>query len=282
MPVVSADLKIQSMSVKSTASGGSIVSLTQLVIQNDNDDDARIVQLIVTLPPTSHMVANLGGGTPGPSFADPSTPWPTIGSVSFGLGTMGVGQTTSVWVKQRCSPQKQRRAQAWERSSSALCPIRTPPTTSARRLFRRAEAAISGKGDACRTMVSGRPVERRLTALSPANVLVGAQARFPVSTMCSAPSHPMVTPRSRTSWRHHRSTRSPSMALFCASPWTISSLDPRQPRKVFGNPRLRDLTNDIRRIGLLVAPTGRQHPLKAWQLVAGERRFRALSYLYHG
>jgi ParB/RepB/Spo0J family partition protein len=62
--------------------------------------------------------------------------------------------------------------------------------------------------------------------------------------------------------------------------------DPRQPRKVFGDARLRELTNDIRRIGLLsslvVAPTGRQHPLKTWQLVAGERRFRALSYLYHG
>jgi ParB/RepB/Spo0J family partition protein len=62
--------------------------------------------------------------------------------------------------------------------------------------------------------------------------------------------------------------------------------DPHQPRKVFEDRRLRELTNDIRRVGLLsslvVAPTGRQHPAKPWRLVAGERRFRALSYLYHG
>jgi ParB/RepB/Spo0J family partition protein len=62
--------------------------------------------------------------------------------------------------------------------------------------------------------------------------------------------------------------------------------DPRQPRKVFGDARLRELTNDIRRVGLLsslvVAPSGRPPPAKPWRLVAGERRFRALSYLYHG
>ena len=96
LSVVSADVKIQSMQVTSTQSGKSLISLTQVVVQNDNDDDAQNVQVIVTLPPTSHMVIPLANATPGPSFADPSTSWRTIGFVTIGLGTIGVGQTKAV------------------------------------------------------------------------------------------------------------------------------------------------------------------------------------------
>src|SRR6266566_6398422 len=58
LPVVSADVKIQFASTSSSATGSSVVTLTQIVVQNDNDDDARNVQLIITLPPTSHILGS--------------------------------------------------------------------------------------------------------------------------------------------------------------------------------------------------------------------------------
>jgi hypothetical protein len=76
--------------------GSSLISTTHIVVQNDNDDDAQNVQLIVTLPPTSHIQVAPPTAVPGPSFPDPSTSWRTIGYVTMGLGTLGVGRTTSV------------------------------------------------------------------------------------------------------------------------------------------------------------------------------------------
>jgi hypothetical protein len=98
-PVVSSDVKIQSMTVTSSATGSSVVTLTQVVIQNDNDDDARNVQLTLTLPPTSRVLGSSAGVVPGPSYSDPSAPWPTTGYVTYALGNLPVNQTITVWLK---------------------------------------------------------------------------------------------------------------------------------------------------------------------------------------
>jgi hypothetical protein len=97
LPVVSADVKIQSMTVSSTPTPRYLETLTQIVVENDNDDDARNVQLIITLPPTSHVPTLPANATTSqPTYMDPNVPWPVIGNVVFSLGTIAVNGTVTV------------------------------------------------------------------------------------------------------------------------------------------------------------------------------------------
>jgi hypothetical protein len=96
---VSADLKVQSMTAISTTSVTSVITHTVLVVQNDNDDDARNVQLIVTFPPTSHILSAQPALLTSSFVAEPSTRWPAIASATFALGTIPVNGTSiiSIW-----------------------------------------------------------------------------------------------------------------------------------------------------------------------------------------
>jgi hypothetical protein len=84
MEVVSADLKINEMTVTGTKSGDKVTVTTSVKVHNHHDDNARHVQVVVILPPTSRVVSTTPGAVIGPSYpATGGSPWPTQGYVTF-------------------------------------------------------------------------------------------------------------------------------------------------------------------------------------------------------
>ncbi|OQX13169.1 MAG: hypothetical protein BWK73_12950 [Thiothrix lacustris] len=84
MEVTSADLKITDMQCNGVRAGNEITVTTTLTIHNDHDDAARHIQVIVVLPPTSHVVSTTPGAVVGPSYPPtPGSPWSTNGYVIF-------------------------------------------------------------------------------------------------------------------------------------------------------------------------------------------------------
>lgn len=84
MEVTSADLKIIEMQCTGVRSGNAVTVTTEITIHNDHDDAARHIQVIVVLPPTSHVDSTTPGAVIGPSY--PSTagsPRSTNGYVIF-------------------------------------------------------------------------------------------------------------------------------------------------------------------------------------------------------
>lgn len=95
MEVTSADLKITDMQCIGVRSGNEVTVTTSITIHNDHDDAARHIQVIVVLPPTSHVISTAPGAVIGPSYP-PTTgsPWSTNGYVIFlHPDNMGVGVT---------------------------------------------------------------------------------------------------------------------------------------------------------------------------------------------
>ena len=96
MEVSAADLKITRMQCSGTKSGNTVTVTTSITVHNDNDDNARHIQVVVVLPPTSHVVSTTPGAVVGPSYPPPTTgsPWATNGYVIFlHPDTMNVGAT---------------------------------------------------------------------------------------------------------------------------------------------------------------------------------------------
>lgn len=98
MEVSAADLKITDMQCKGTKSGNKITVTTSITVHNDNDDNARHIQVIVVLPPTSQVVSTTPGAVVGPSYPPSAgSPWATNGYVIFlHPDTMNVGATFSM------------------------------------------------------------------------------------------------------------------------------------------------------------------------------------------
>lgn len=86
MEVTSADLKITNMLCHGIKSGNKIKVSTSIIIHNDHDDNARHIQVIVVLPPTSRVISTTPGAVIGPSYLPSSadfSPWPCNGYVIF-------------------------------------------------------------------------------------------------------------------------------------------------------------------------------------------------------
>jgi hypothetical protein len=108
MEVISADLKIQLMKCEGVQVNGSnkIKVTTSITVHNDNDDNARNVQVVVVLPPTSRVNSSTlkatsgvySGAVVGPSYPEsPDVPWPTNGYVIFmHPETMNVNSTVDM------------------------------------------------------------------------------------------------------------------------------------------------------------------------------------------
>jgi Domain of unknown function DUF11 len=105
MEVISADLKIQSMACNGVQIKGSpnVTVTTSITVHNDNDDNARHVQVVVVLPPTSRVISSTleatqgaySGAVVGPSYPPSAgSPWATNGYVIFAHPeTMNVNST---------------------------------------------------------------------------------------------------------------------------------------------------------------------------------------------
>jgi hypothetical protein len=108
MEVISSDLKIQSMKCDGVQVDGSskVTVTTSITVHNDNDDNARNVQVVVVLPPTSRVISSTlkatsgahSGAVIGPSYPkSPGVPWPTNGYVIFmHPETMNVNSTVDM------------------------------------------------------------------------------------------------------------------------------------------------------------------------------------------
>jgi hypothetical protein len=99
LPTASADVKFQSVTVTWMNTELSVVSLTQIAVQNDNDDDAQSVRLVLTLPLQSRVLTASAGAQYGPTYSDPNTPWPVLGNLQFDLENIPVSKTATVWLK---------------------------------------------------------------------------------------------------------------------------------------------------------------------------------------
>ena len=58
----------------------------------------------------------------------------------------------------------------------------------------------------------------------------------------------------------------------------LISANPRQPRQHFDVDALNELTASIKEIGILQPPVVRQKPDGSYELIMGERRFRAANF----
>lgn len=95
MEVSAADLKITHMQCDGIKTGNTVTVTTSITVHNDHDDNARHIQVVVVLPPTSHVVSTTPGAVVGPSYP-PTTgsPWATNGYVMFlHPDSMNVGAT---------------------------------------------------------------------------------------------------------------------------------------------------------------------------------------------
>jgi ParB family chromosome partitioning protein len=68
---------------------------------------------------------------------------------------------------------------------------------------------------------------------------------------------------------------SPALATLVEVPVGSISPNPRQPRQVFDEESLAELTHSIREVGLLQPPVVRQIRANQYELIMGERRWRA-------
>lgn len=68
---------------------------------------------------------------------------------------------------------------------------------------------------------------------------------------------------------------SPALATLAEVPIDSISPNPRQPRQIFDEESLAELTHSIREVGLLQPPVVRQIGANQYELVMGERRWRA-------
>lgn len=93
------------------------------------------------------------------------------------------------------------------------------------------------------------------------------------SDAAQAPNHPPRAPAKRAS-AQDRAPDVAAEAVYAEVPIESISINPRQPRSVFDQEALDELTSSIREIGLLQPLVVRRHA-GAFELIAGERRLRA-------
>jgi len=98
MEVSAADLKITEMTCEGVKSGDKVTVTTAIKVHNDHDDNARHIQVVVVLAPTSRVVSTTPGAVVGPAYPPTAgSPWATNGYVIFlHPDTMDVGATFSM------------------------------------------------------------------------------------------------------------------------------------------------------------------------------------------
>jgi ParB family chromosome partitioning protein len=101
----------------------------------------------------------------------------------------------------------------------------------------------------------------------------GLGALIPQVTQGVGPAK--ASPRSQDEVDSSTNEISPALATLAEVPINSISPNPRQPRQIFDEESLAELTHSIREVGLLQPPVVRQIGANQYELVMGERRWRA-------
>ncbi|MDN3294056.1 ParB/RepB/Spo0J family partition protein [Streptomyces ficellus] len=125
----------------------------------------------------------------------------------------------------------------------------------------RPAAAVVGTGSTSPGAIPSLTAERGVAA---AKVATLPQSAAPVDSEVPAPEPDMVT-----------EAETPAGAHFAELPLDAITPNPRQPREVFDEDALAELVTSIKEVGLLQPVVVRQLGPERYELIMGERRWRA-------
>ncbi|MFI7274089.1 ParB/RepB/Spo0J family partition protein [Streptomyces sp. NPDC049879] len=98
---------------------------------------------------------------------------------------------------------------------------------------------------------------------------------FPGAGQATAGSRPATDAGERVTTAHDDEEQAPAGAYFAELPLDAITPNPRQPREVFDDDALSELVTSIKEVGLLQPVVVRQLGAERYELIMGERRWRA-------